>query len=55
VQACDDHEVVCESAITLVAAQRASMESRITDKVKALQVAGSSVTRSAALVAQDHF
>ena len=36
VQACDDHEIVCESSITLVAAQRASMESRIAAKVEAL-------------------
>ena len=51
VQAYDDHEVVCESSLTLVAAQRASMESRITDKVNALQAAGSGVP---ALAAQDH-
>lgn len=36
VQASDGHEVVCESAITLVAAKRASMESRIAAKVGAL-------------------
>ena len=36
VQASDDHEVVCESSVTLVAAQRASMESRIAAKVGAL-------------------
>ena len=38
VQASDDHEVVCESSVTLVAAQRASMESRIAAKVEALVV-----------------
>lgn len=36
VQAWDDHEVVCESSITLVAAQRSAMESRIAAKVDAL-------------------
>ena len=36
VQASDAHEVVCESSVTLVAAQRASMESRIAAKVEAL-------------------
>jgi fluoroacetyl-CoA thioesterase len=36
VQASDAHEVVCESSVTLVAAQRASMESRIAAKVGAL-------------------
>lgn len=36
VQASDDHEVVCESSVTLVAAQRAAMESRIAAKVGAL-------------------
>jgi|GEM_PF-950999 len=38
VQASDDHEVVCESSVTLVAAQRALMESRIAAKVGALVV-----------------
>lgn len=38
VQVSDDHEVVCESSVTLVAAQRASMESRIAVKVGALVV-----------------
>ncbi|WP_137891285.1 hotdog domain-containing protein [Ramlibacter sp. 2FC] len=36
VQASDDHEVVCESSVTLVVAQRVSMESRIAAKVGAL-------------------
>ncbi len=36
VQASDDHEVVCESAVTLVAAQRTVIESRIAAKVEAL-------------------
>ena len=36
VQVSDEHEVVCESSVTLVAAQRASMESRIAAKVEAL-------------------
>ncbi len=36
VQASDGHEVVCESSVTLVAVQRASMESRIAAKVGAL-------------------
>lgn len=36
VQASDEHEFVCESSITLVAAQRAAMESRIAAKVGAL-------------------
>ena len=37
VQASDDHEIVCESSIKLVAARRASMESRIASKVNALR------------------
>ena len=37
VQAHDAHEVVCEATVTLVAAQRAPMESRIATKVLALQ------------------
>jgi len=36
VQVSDDHEVVCESSVTLVAAQRAPMEYRIAAKVGAL-------------------
>ncbi|MFZ2326765.1 MAG: hotdog domain-containing protein, partial [Rhodoferax sp.] len=36
VQVSDDHEVVCESSVTLVAAQREPMESRIAAKVGAL-------------------
>jgi len=36
VQASDAHELVCESSVTLVAARRASMESRIAAKVGAL-------------------
>lgn len=36
VQAHDSHEIVCEATVTLVAAQRASMESRIATKVLAL-------------------
>jgi len=52
VQACDDHEIVCESSITLVAAQRASMESRITSKVNALRAERPSAV---ALATQDHF
>lgn len=36
VRVSDDHEVVCESSVTLVAAQRVSMESRIAAKVGAL-------------------
>lgn len=50
VQACDDHEIVCEATITLVAAPRASMESRITTKVNALQTERSS---EPALAAQE--
>ncbi|MFC6284347.1 thioesterase family protein [Polaromonas aquatica] len=38
VQVSDDHEVVCESSVTLVAAQRAPMESRIAVKLGALGV-----------------
>ena len=38
VQASDDHEVVCESSVTLVAAQRVAMESRIAAKIGALVV-----------------
>ena len=52
VQASDDHEIVCESSITLVAAQRASMESRITSKVNALRAERPGAV---ALAAQDHF
>ena len=36
VQVSDDHEVVCESSVTLVAARRASMESRIAAKLGTL-------------------
>ena len=36
VQAHDAHEVVCEATVTLVAVQRAQMESRIATKVSAL-------------------
>jgi fluoroacetyl-CoA thioesterase len=38
VQASDAHEVVCESSVTLVAAHRVAMESRIAAKVVALVV-----------------
>ena len=41
VQALDAHEVVCEATVTLVAVQRAQMESRIATKVLALQCPGS--------------
>lgn len=41
VQASDAHEIVAESLITLVAVQRASIESRITTKVRALRTARS--------------
>jgi predicted thioesterase len=37
VQASDDHEIVAESLITLVAVQRVSIESRIATKVNALR------------------
>ena len=37
VQACDTHEVVCEATVTLVAVQRAAIETRIAAKVEALQ------------------
>lgn len=37
VQARDAHEIVCEASVTLVAAQRAPMELRITTKLLALQ------------------
>lgn len=37
VQAFDDHEMVCEAAVTLVVVRRASMELRIATKVSALQ------------------
>lgn len=40
VQALDAHEVVCEATVTLVAVQRAQMESRIATKVLALQCPG---------------
>lgn len=40
VQAHDAHEVVCEATVTLVAAQRAQMESRIAAKVLALECPG---------------
>lgn len=40
VQAHDAHEVVCEATVTLVAVQRAQMESRIATKVLALQCPG---------------
>jgi fluoroacetyl-CoA thioesterase len=40
VQAHDAHEVVCEAIVTLVAVQRAQMESRIATKVSALQCPG---------------
>ena len=39
VQVHDDHEVVSEGAITLVAVQRASIESRIAAKISALESA----------------
>ena len=39
VQVHDDHEVCCEGEIILVAAQRVSIESRITTKISALGVA----------------
>lgn len=52
VQVYDDHEVVCESSITLVAALRTSMESRISTKVNALQAA---MSGAPVLAAQDHF
>lgn len=41
VQAHDAHEIVCEATVTLVAAQRAHLESRIATKVLALQCPGS--------------
>jgi fluoroacetyl-CoA thioesterase len=41
VQAHDAHEVVCEATVTLVAAERDQMDSRIATKVLALQCAGS--------------
>jgi fluoroacetyl-CoA thioesterase len=37
VRAYDDHELVCDSKLTLVAADRASMESRIASKIKGLE------------------
>lgn len=40
VQAHDAHEVVCEATVTLVAVQRAQMESRIATKILALQCPG---------------
>ncbi|CAN7363793.1 hypothetical protein LJR129_002159 [Acidovorax sp. LjRoot129] len=40
VQAHDAHEVVCEATVTLVAVQRAQMESRIATKVLGLQSPG---------------
>ncbi|MNL52345.1 hypothetical protein D3C87_1755100 [compost metagenome] len=39
VQAHDDHELVFEGTVTLVAAHRASIESRIAAKVDALETA----------------
>lgn len=41
VQAHDAHEVVCEATVTLVAVERAHMESRIATKIQALQCLGS--------------
>jgi len=41
VQAHDAHEVVCEATVTLVAAERDRMDSRIATKVLALQCPGS--------------
>ncbi len=41
VQAHDAHEVVCEATVTLVAALRDQMESRIATKVLALECSGS--------------
>ena len=41
VQAHDAHEVVCEATVTLVAAERDQMDSRIATKVLALQCPGS--------------
>jgi fluoroacetyl-CoA thioesterase len=40
VQAHDAHEIICEATVTLVAAQRAHLESRIATKVLALQCPG---------------
>ncbi|MDO8773557.1 MAG: hotdog domain-containing protein, partial [Burkholderiaceae bacterium] len=40
VRAYDDHELVCDGKLTLVAADRASIESRIATKVNGLQKAG---------------
>ena len=40
VQAHDAHEIVCEATVTLVAAQRTHLESRIATKVLALQCPG---------------
>ena len=37
VQACDTDEVVCEATVTLVAVQRATIETRIAAKLEALQ------------------
>lgn len=41
IKAYDDHELVCDSKVTLVAADRASMETRIATKVNCLQKADS--------------
>ena len=41
VRAYDDHELVCDSKLTLVAADRASMETRIATKIKRLEKAAS--------------
>jgi predicted thioesterase len=49
VQARDDHEVCCEGEITLVAAQRASIESRIATKVCALGTCGTAASQIPAL------
>ena len=37
VRAYDDHELVCDGTVTLIAADRASMESKIANKVNRLQ------------------
>ena len=50
VQASDDHEIVCESSITLVATVRAAMDFRISTKINALLSAGSGAP---SLAAQD--
>lgn len=46
IRALDDHELVCEGHVTLVAADRASIEAKISTKINGLQKSGSLDARS---------